>query len=238
MFVVVKKKSVIIASVLLVAVILVSVLVATLVTTGSSAVSGEVFCVVLDAGHGGIDAGVKGVNSGVTEREINLAVVLETKKLLEEKGVSVVLTRTDDNGLYDNTEPGFKKRDFEKRKQIIASSLADCVVSVHCNKFPDPSRRGAQCFFESTSQSSIALATAIQTPLNTLNQREITRSFAPLKGDYYMLKCSSVPSAIVECGFLSNPEDDALLNTASYVTELATAIADGVLKYKSTLAQN
>ncbi len=236
MFIVVKKKSVIAASILLVVIVLSSVLVATLVVSQDKATAGAVYTVVLDAGHGGIDAGVKGVNSGTMEREVNLAIVLETKKQLEAQGIAVVLTRTDENGLYDTTEPGFKRRDFERRKEIIATADAQCVVSVHCNKFPDSSRRGAQCFFENTSAESALLASAIQAPLNTINERETARSFDALRGEYYMLKCTTLPSAIVECGFLSNPEDDALLNTPSYITELATAIANGILSYKAQKA--
>ncbi len=232
MFVVIKKRTVVTASILLVLVVVASVLFATLLTAKTKAVAGETFTVVLDAGHGGIDGGVRGVDSNTYEREVNLNVVMTLKGMLEERGVNVVLTRTDENGLYDNTQPGFKKRDLDKRREIIIASNADCLLSIHCNKFPDASRRGAQCFFEPTSTQSVALATAIQGTVNTLNEREIKRGFSPLKGDYYMLKCTTIPSAIVECGFLSNPQDDKLLNTESYIAELASAIASGIMEYK------
>ncbi len=235
MFVVIKKKTILIASFLLVIIALSGVLVATYFFPREKATAGQQFSVVLDAGHGGVDVGVKGVNSGVNERDVNMKITLEVKKLLEDNGIAVTLTRTDENGLYDNLEEGFKKKDFQKRKEIINNSDADCVISIHCNKFPDPSRRGAQCFFEATSASSIALTEAIQAPLNTLNERELSRSFQALKGDYYILKCSTIPSAIIECGFLSNAEDDLLLNDSTYIAELSNKIVEGILTYKNTV---
>ncbi len=236
MFVVVKKKTVIIASIILVAVVVSSILLATLLVPREKATAGQQFSVVLDAGHGGIDMGVKGVNSEVFERDVNLSITMEVKSLLEQNGVAVTLTRTDDNGLYDTTDYGFKRRDFEKRKEIIDASGADCVISIHCNKFPDPTRRGAQCFFEQLSPASISLASCIQSTLNTLNERETSRTYSALKGEYYILKCTTLPSAIIECGFLSNAEDDALLNSPAYRTELCTQIVNGILAYRDSLS--
>lgn len=234
MFVVIKRKTVVVAAMLLVTVVAVSSAVGVCLTGLVSVADDDAFTVVLDAGHGGVDGGVKGAESGVYEREINLLIVREVEGLLREHGIRVALTREDENGLYDVVEEGFKKKDFAARKAIIEDSSADLVVSVHCNKFPDKSRRGAQCFFEPTSTESVRLAEALQSALNPLNERELSKTYSALKGDYYMLKCSATPSAIVECGFLSNVEDDRLLNTPSYRSEIARAIADAILAYQSS----
>ncbi len=233
MFVVIKRKTVVVAAMLLVAVVVVSSAVGVCLTGLTGVADDSLFTVVLDAGHGGVDGGVKGAESGVYEREINLLVVREVEQLLKDSNVRVVLTRENEKGLYDIVEEGFKKKDFAARKAVIENASADLVVSVHCNKFPDQSRRGAQCFFEPTSPESVRLAEELQSALNPLNERELNKTYSALKGDYYMLKCTTVPSAIVECGFLSNPDDDRLLNTPSYRTELARAISSAILSYRS-----
>ncbi len=238
MFVVIKRKTVIAAAMILITIVAVSSAVGVCLAGIESVADDDAYVVVLDAGHGGVDGGVKGAESGVYEREINLLIVRETEKLLTDNGIKVVLTRENENGLYDIVEEGFKKKDFAARKAVIENADADLVVSIHCNKFPDKSRRGAQCFFEQTSDASVRLAETIQNALNPLNERELSKTYSALKGDYFMLKCSYAPSAIVECGFLSNPEDDRLLNTPSYRTEIARAIADAILAYKSTSADS
>lgn len=189
--------------------------------------------VVLDAGHGGIDGGCAGVNSKVSEAAINLLIAKKVADLLKEQGIGVVLTRENEKGLYTETA-SFKNQDMAARKKIILDSAPKLVVSIHCNKFPDPSRRGAQVFFEPLSEHGKALADALQNNLNTLNAEYAGRNFTALKGDYYILNCSSYPSAIVECGFLSNVEDDKLLNTEEYRNMLAYRIFCGIAGYLST----
>ena len=103
--------------------------------------------VVLDAGHGGRDVGVVGVNSNVSEAEINLLITQTLKSKLEDLNVKVVLTRKNANGLYDENATNFKRSDMEKRKKIILDTAPNLVVSIHCNRFPSSERRGAQVFF-------------------------------------------------------------------------------------------
>lgn len=190
--------------------------------------------VVLDPGHGGIDGGVSGVNSKVKESEINLMISQSVKKLLEDQGIVTVLTRETADGLYPEGSTQTKRDDMEKRKQIIRDAAPSLVVSIHCNKFPDGSRRGAQAFFHPMSESSKRLATYLQTNLNAVNQSTAGKTFAPLKGDYYILNCSSYPSAIVECGFLSNPDDDALLNTEAHRERIAYAVFSSIVTFLTT----
>ena len=106
------------------------------------------YVIVIDAGHGGIDGGVTGVNTNVKESEINLLIAEELKEIFEINGFTALLTRSDDNGLYGDTSPGFKKRDMEARKKIILESGADLVVSIHQNSYRASYRRGAQVFYQ------------------------------------------------------------------------------------------
>ena len=193
------------------------------------AVPRKEYVVVIDAGHGGGDAGVVGSKSGVSEAEINLLVAFTLKKQLEERGVRVVMTREKKSVLEDGI--GSKSDDFEKRKSIINNNSPDLVISIHQNKFPDSTRRGAQVFYNVSSEQGKSLATAIQTSLNNLNQEKVGRSFSALKGDYYILNCSPYPSCIVECGFLSNPNDEELLLNAEYRENLSALIVKGTFAY-------
>ena len=193
------------------------------------AVPRKEYVVVIDAGHGGGDAGVVGSKSGVSEAEINLLVAFTLKKQLEERGVRVVMTREKKSVLEDGI--GSKSDDFEKRKSIINDNSPDLVISIHQNKFPDSTRRGAQVFYNASSKQGKSLATAVQTSLNNLNQEKVGRSFSALKGDYYILNCSPYPSCIVECGFLSNPNDEELLLNAEYRENLSALIVKGTFAY-------
>jgi|AGTN01.2.fsa_nt_gi N-acetylmuramoyl-L-alanine amidase len=187
--------------------------------------------VVLDAGHGGIDAGVIGVNSRVKEAEINLIVTRKVEKLLKRQGITVILTRNDAGGLYGDSVENFKRRDLAKRKAIILEAEPTLVLSIHCNKFPDRSRRGGQVFYNEFSEKGKALAKILQSAFNPLNLETAGKEYSALAGDYYMLNCSPYPSAIIECAFLSNPEDDALMNTPAYQDKVAGAIYKGVMAY-------
>ncbi len=190
--------------------------------------------VVLDAGHGGVDGGVVGTQSGVKESDVNLAITYLLKERFEEAGFAVVLTRRTEAGLYGMATAGYKRRDMQKRAEIIKSSSPAIVISVHQNFFSLTSRRGAQVFFKESSESSSTLACNIQTALNGMP--ECVKRSDPLRGDYFILNCSDTPSVIVECGFLSNPEDEALLLTESYRRKLAEAIVQGAIGFLSSSA--
>lgn len=233
MILVVKKRTLLI---LLAVILIVSIGVGTTLslTHAFSHNNNEKFVVVLDAGHGGRDNGVIGVESGTAEKVLNLAVTMLIKEQLEKVKIKVVLTRKDDDGLYGDVKSNYKLTDMKKRKEIINEAAPNVVVSIHMNKYPaDSSRRGAQVFFEQLSPNSKELARCLQGSLNTINKEVVEREYSPLKGDYYILKCSKYTSAIVECGFLSNAEDDKLLNTAEYQQKIAYQIYCGIMGYLS-----
>ncbi len=185
--------------------------------------------IVIDAGHGGIDGGVVGRVSGVKESDINLSISRCLQKEFEQAGFRVVQTRPTEAGLYGTATAGYKKRDMQKRAEIIQENAPALVISVHQNFFSMTSRRGAQVFFRNDSSSSRTLACAIQTAFNEMP--ETAKKYSALAGDYYVLNCSDYPSVIVECGFLSNPEDEALLITQDYQKKVASVIAQGALSY-------
>ncbi len=185
--------------------------------------------IVIDAGHGGIDAGVRGIATSCKESDINLAISRQLKNYFTAAGFKVVMTRTNNGGLYGSSSSGFKKRDMKKRKEIIESCNADMVISVHQNFCPIPSRRGGTVFFDKDSECGQRLANCVQSALNDME--ECVSENTALTGDYYMLKCTKSPSVIVECGFLSNGDDDRLLNTEDYQKKIAYAVFKGAVAY-------
>lgn len=190
--------------------------------------------VVLDAGHGGIDGGGTGVKTGIKESDVNLDIVKKIQVYLEQANVNVILTRKTDAGLYGLAVKGFKKRDMQKRKEIIEDAAPAVMVSVHQNCSTSVSRRGAQLFYRKDSANGEILANNIQNELNGMP--EAVRKSQPLTGDYYMLNCTEYTSVICECGFLSNPADEALLLTDDYREKLAYAIYKGIISYLSYFA--
>lgn len=187
----------------------------------------EVMTVVIDAGHGGIDGGVTGSQTGVKESDLNLLISKELAECFKSGGFKVVMTRTSAAGLYGVATRGFKMRDMEKRKSVINGANADLMISVHLNKFSSPSRRGAQAFYKIGDENSKALADSIQAEFNSAGERE----YSALEGDYYVLNESLCTSVLCECGFLSNPEDEKLLLTDEHRKKVAYRIYKGAIAY-------
>lgn len=188
--------------------------------------------IVIDAGHGGVDGGVVGTTTGAKESDINLSISRLLQRKFEEAGFLVVQTRPTEAGLYDVATAGYKRRDMEKRAEIIKKNTPAIMVSVHQNFFSQVSRRGAQVFYREDSELSKTLACLVQTSLNSMP--ECVKKTSALAGDYFVLNCSDTPSVIVECGFLSNPQDEALLIGKAYQEKIAAAIASGVLSFLSS----
>lgn len=192
----------------------------------SSALQGKVIGV--DAGHGGYDGGCTG-HSGSLEKEINLAVALLVQEELEKQGAVAVLSRTEDVALIDPAQTtGYKKRkELDNRLKIFADGGVECVVSIHMNQFSDQSQHGAQVFFRNGEAESENLAVALQDALLELDPENRRQANA---GDYYILNACPA-SALVECGFLSNPQEERLLMDEAYRRKLAQAIVQGIASY-------
>ena len=185
--------------------------------------------VVLDAGHGGIDPGKVGVN-GALEKDINLAIALKLQTYLEAADVHIIMTRTTDSGLYDENASNKKVQDMKNRIALMEDSNADLIISIHQNSYSDSAIHGAQVFYYTTSSASKTLAEALQeiliTKLDPKNHRQ-----AKANDSYYLLKKTTKPIVIVECGFLSNPTEAALLKSDSYQDEIAWVLHLGILQH-------
>ncbi len=187
--------------------------------------------IVLDAGHGGIDGGVVGANTGIKESDLNLAITLKLKQTLDDMGFETVLTRKTEAGLYDTALKGFKREDMKKRKEIVQKENPALVISVHQNRYPSKSVRGAQVFFKRGDSEGERFALNLQEKLNGLYETENVKARKHTPSEYFMLDCTHNPSVIVECGFLSSPADEKLLASASWQKRLAESIASGVVAY-------
>lgn len=189
--------------------------------------------IVVDAGHGGIDGGVCGTTTGVKESDVNLAISYCLKEKLEDLGFAVTLTRKTEGGLYGAPTSGFKKRDMAKRKEVIEQIQPALVLSVHQNFYSSRAVRGGQVFYNADNEKSALLGKALQTCLNELYQTVGVKERAAKAGEYFMLQCTEYPSVIVECGFLSNAQDEKLLCSDGWKSRLAEQIAAGVMAYFS-----
>lgn len=186
------------------------------------------FCIVIDPGHGGVDPGSIGYKTKVKESSVNLAVSLKLAERLEGVGARVVMTRKDEGGLYGLSTVNYKKRDMQKRKEIIEAARPDIVVSVHMNSYVRHNLRGAQVFYDKSSPRGEALALAIQ---DQFAEKLESSSKGVAVGDYFMLKCTPSASVIAECGFLSNEQDEKLLTTPEYQDKIADCIFFGIVNF-------
>lgn len=188
--------------------------------------------VIVDAGHGSPDEGAESSN-GVLEAQINLKIALKLQNLLEQSGCTVILTRSDENGIYDANSNSIREKkisDIKNRVEIGNNSNADIFVSIHLNKIDQNKYYGWQTFYKTGSEKSKILAEKIQESLNNSIQRENNRKPAKLNS-IYIMKHIEIPICLVECGFLSNPEEEELLLTDEYQEKLAWGIYNGINDY-------
>lgn len=194
--------------------------------------------IVLDAGHGGLDSGAVG-KSGVLEKDVNLSVVMHLQQLLEMSGFRTVLTRNEDISIYDPGVEGIRNQklsDMDNRLEIIQSYPDSVFLCIHQNNFTDPAYFGGQMFYNNNNPDNRTLAQIMQSRFAQLqpgNDREIK-----LSGDeLFLLKSNTNPSLMIECGFLSNPEEEAKLETKEYQQQLAFTIYSGLLDYLDAVSE-
>ncbi len=219
MFLTVKKRMVFIS--VIIALLVLGIMTVFSLPTAEAAGKGKT--VVIDAGHGGEDGGVLGSMTKVKESEINLAISKQLKNFLENGGYKVVMTRSNDMGLYGAVSSNKKLADMKKRKEIILDAKPDLVVSIHQNYYPSSYVTGAQVFYAPNGKDE-QIAALMQKILN----RELNSSRNAAKGDYYIIQCSPYPSMLIECGFLSNPGEENKLVTAEYQQKVAYSIYSGI----------
>ena len=190
---------------------------------GNNADTDGIQTVVIDAGHGGDDPGKIGIN-GASEKDINLRITEKLRQYLEADGIRVVLTRETEDGLYDASAPNKKVQDMKRRIEKIEQTDPVLTVSIHQNSYPEEYVHGAQVFYYNGSSGGEQLAGLIQTQLVQDLDPENHRQIKP-NDSYYLLKKTKGTIVIVECGFLSNAEEDLLLQSGAYQTKLASALA-------------
>ncbi len=191
--------------------------------------------VVIDAGHGGEDSGA--VANGLSEKDINLSIAKQLKEYLEISGYTVIMTRTEDKAIYDSSAGTVREKkvsDMEKRRDIINSDENNILISIHQNKFEQPKYSGAQMFYSGNDPASERLAQCIKNSVTSLLQPENRRECKKDEGSIYILKTARVPAVIVECGFLSNPEEAKKLSDEGYRRKMAFAVCCGFLDYMKT----
>ena len=185
------------------------------------------YTIVLDAGHGGRDGGCVGTN-GTLEKNLNLEYTYSLKEKLVKAGYKVVLTRKNDDGLYNSFDKNKKTSDMIKRMNIIKENNPSLVISIHMNSFSDKTIKGSMTYHKIDDQASINCANLIQ---QSINSSFPTHQKTTKKGDFYMLNCSYYTSVLIECGYLSNPEEEMFLNSKEYKEKFTQAIFNGILLY-------
>lgn len=188
--------------------------------------------IAVDPGHGGADPGMVGLN-GLEEKEINLKIACKLERVLTDKGYQVVMTRKKDQGLYDASAPNKKSQDMQRRIAFLEKASPVLTVSIHQNSYSDPGIKGPQVFYYETSREGKRLAQEVQ---ESMNRKLLPERPRGIKGNtsYYLLKRSKGTLIIVECGFLTNPEEAALLQKEEYQQKVAQAVADGIESYLSS----
>ena len=194
------------------------------------------FIVIVDAGHGGEDGGAVAPDNSF-EKDYNLDIALKLEAVLKLYGCNVVMTRKDDIMTCDEnlkTQRQKKVSDIRNRLAIINKYNNAVFVSVHQNKFSDSKQKGTQVFYSPNNLKSKNLADCIQKSVVLNLQKDNKRLTKKSGTDIFLLYHSTIPSVLVECGFLSNKDDLALLKKDEYRREIAYLIANGIIEFYKT----
>jgi N-acetylmuramoyl-L-alanine amidase len=189
--------------------------------------------IALDAGHGGADGGAVS-RDGIIEKDLNLAIVLYLRDYLQQAGALVQLTREGDYDLASPETKGYSRRkteDLLQRADQVRKQQANMTISIHMNSIPSPQWSGAQTFYFPRNAESQRLASVIQTEIREMLGN--TQRIAKKADKIYLLKTLEMPTALVEVGFLSHPEEASLLANEEYQRKVAAAIYRGILKFSS-----
>lgn len=193
------------------------------------------YTVVIDAGHGGEDGGTQSA-TGLEEKTVNLEIAHMLDTMLRTAGIPTVMTRTEDILLYDRNADykGHKKMlDLAARRQIAEDTEGAIFISIHMNAFPEEKYRGLQVFYSPHDTQSQVLAQTVQTETKRLLQPDNQRKIKKATSSIYLLDRLHCPAILIECGFLSNPEEAAHLGTEEYRKQLAFVLFCAVMSHIS-----
>lgn len=189
----------------------------------------KLITIVIDPGHGGRDPGKVGINNAL-EKDINLSIAFKLKSLLEQNDINIIMTREEDVGLYQESDPNKKRADLNNRVDLIRSSKADLAISIHQNSFTQEYVKGAQVFYYQKSAPGRQLAEMIQAQLIETIADDNHRK-AKSNTSYYMLTKTECPLVIVECGYMSNIREADLLTEDDYQEKMAWGIHLAILQF-------
>jgi N-acetylmuramoyl-L-alanine amidase len=188
--------------------------------------------IAVDPGHGGVDPGAVG-RLGKNEDDINLEIALKLRRLIEQSGGIVIITREDDEGLYTENSDTYrskKNEDLRNRKLLVNKSEPDVFITIHLNSFPQSRYYGAQTFYKKGCEKSKILALLIQEEFRNILDKNNKRVPQP-RDSVYLVREVDAPSVLIECGFLSNPREEGLLNDNTYQEKVAWAVYIGLIRY-------
>lgn len=204
--------------------------------TSSPALPLSGLTVALDPGHGGYDGGARAVESGLWEKAITLQMALSIEEELTAQGAQVVLTRREDICLAegDTATRARKRQDLQRRMDIADEAGADVFLSIHMNEYRSRREQGPQVFWQRGGQAGQLLAQTLQSAL--IRELNPPRQRQALAGDYYVLR-GPLPSALVECGFISNAQEEKLLLSSEYQHRFGQALAAGLCDYLALVSK-
>lgn len=194
--------------------------------------------IIIDPGHGGIDGGTYDRDIMLLEKDINLEIALLVKEMLELNDIHVIMTRDEDISLEDKSplKSTRHQRDLDARRRIIDSNNGCLFVSIHVDARPqNPNARGATIFYNYKSEEGKNMAEEIKKSVDSivyydlLNKESIKSRIQP--GNYYILKTTKIPGALVETGFITNLEEKQLFQDLQFKRQIALAIGDGIIRY-------
>lgn len=197
--------------------------------THSASATPQTPFLLIDPGHGGEDGGATGVD-GVSEKTLNLSIATNVHDILSLCGVTVKMTRDEDVSIHDEGCSGIRQikvSDMNNRLKLYDAAAA--TVSIHQNHFSVAKYHGAQVFYSAAHPQSNRLATSVRERIVSLVQQENTRELKKATDSIFLLHRTTKPAILVECGFLSNPQECEKLQELSYQQQIAFAIAVGIL---------
>lgn len=234
MVVIFKKTGVFAVAILVITSIIIGIMVKSAPAVSSQVIISRNSTIVIDAGHGGIDGGALSPN-GLCEKDYNLAVAKELQRLFQKAKIKIIMTRSGDDLplTYSGTQTPLEKKraDLNYRRTLPKAKKADLLITIHMNKFQNTRAHGAQVFYDSKFPVSAGIAQSIQKELIQSLDKKNTRTIKPAENSIYLFKSPYVPTVLVECGFLSNPEEEKKLRSSSYQKKIARCIYDGILQY-------
>ncbi|HCC35519.1 MAG TPA: N-acetylmuramoyl-L-alanine amidase [Ruminococcaceae bacterium] len=188
--------------------------------------------VIIDAGHGGVDGGA--VSGDVVEKDINLNIALKLRELAKASGFEIIMIREEDISIHNEDATSTRKKketDLKNRLKIMNSHPEAVYISIHQNSFTQSKYYGTQILYAPDVEESQLLGNAIQSSVKALLQNENEREIRKCTEDVYIIYNARIPAVLVECGFLSNPQEKSMLVTDEYQNQMAFAVLCGIIDY-------